>query len=427
VPNPTAASPLVAFKGGTSLAIGWASFQAPADVQRYLVLRDGTQVAEVKPERHNDFPEKDGKGWIDTNIVANQTYDYRVQVVDSKNAASDIGPSLRVTAPSELAAPPNISLDPGDRADLNNALEIGKAFLEIWYPKVAYAIADYPPTPAFTLRIDPQEQAAQRVADPPSILIGPNMLTSSQLDLGMFLHESTHVIQDNDFVAGWINEGVADWTREYMLHERDPKPIGPNDDYRDGYSPSSFFLNWAQTTYNVPLIKALMSAAHRRAYSSSIFTTQTGKSLGALWEQLTGRRQPTGPLQFAGMANKCVDGAGQTSDTGHAEVATCANSPAQTWFWGPENITANDGIIWLEGPGGCLDVENQSKEMGARVRTWACGRNDGQRWKLQPNGTLLHTPSGYCLDNPNGSTVDGTELRIWDCNGSSAQQFTLPQ
>lgn len=427
---PSTESPLVAFKGGSSIALRWSVVGGNADgVAHWYVFRDGKKVATVDPGFHADFPEKDGKGYIDRDIQPNGQYEYRVQVVNDDGDATDLGAPLKVTAPSSFSAPPTLRYDIGGRSDATGYFDRVKAFLEIWYPKLTYALAapDYQPTNAFTLRYDPNGPGWASASHRPDEIVFTAAPLESPNDLGGVFHEATHMVHDAQSTPGWLVEGIADWAREYILHDRDPKPIGPNDDYKDGYSPSSYFLNWMEQTYGKPVVRTAIIATHKAPYSADFFPSVTGEPVLTMWNKLTGRHVPYGPLAFTGMANKCVDGGGPVAETGKAQVATCNGAQSQKWTWAQMNVNSSDGVIYLESDGGCLDVKDKSKEVGALVRSWPCGRHEGQAWKRQVDGTLINPNSGFCLDNPNGSTVDGTNLRTWYCNGSPAQRFTLPQ
>lgn len=419
------ATPLVAFKGGTSIAIRWSSNGKGTDgVTKYVVQRNGKEVATVIPGFYPDFPEKDGKGYVDKDIEAGGSYEYRVQAVDANGTKSDVGAPLRVEAPPRLDAPPTIQFDTSRAPDLAELTLSAKAFLEIWYPKVAFALAtpDYTPMSSFRIRFDPDYDGlayADRAV--PEIVVRAQWMRENPRDFGMFLHESTHLLNSAQGTPGWIVEGIADWTREYMLHDRDPKPIAQGQHYSQGYSQASFFLNWVQDKYDVPVVRTLTIASHKNAYAPRVFVEQTGKTIGKLWEELTGQKErDPGAVRWTDLPNKCIEGR-----AGRAEVATCNGSDAQAFAWGPHGD--NDGTIWIEGPAGCLDVQSSGTAMGTAVGTYGCNGSGAQKWVLQPNGTLLNPNSGYCLDNPDGTTVDGTGLRIWDCNGSAAQRFTLPQ
>ncbi|HVH47321.1 MAG TPA: ricin-type beta-trefoil lectin domain protein [Labilithrix sp.] len=418
------ATPLVAFVGGSSIALRWSTLPGKPDgVREYKVYRNGTNIGAAKPEFHWDFPEKDGKGFIDKDIAPGASYEYRVEAIAANGAATDVGAPLCVVAPNELAPPPVIALDYSKAPDLESVMLTGKAFLEIWYPKVVLALAlpEYSPRASFRIELDPTiKNSLQAIFDEGLIQFRPDFLRNARQDMGAFLHEATHLIDAPEMI-GWMDEGIADWTREYMLHDRDPVPIGPEHHYTQGHSQGAFFLNWIQDTYKKPLLHELVVGASKGVPFRQVLVDQTGKNLEPLWEQLTGRKERgPGPIRFTSLANKCIE-AGDQFDV---RVGTCNGSAWQDWMWKGRDV--NDGTVMYEGPKGCLDVSSSGTANGTRVIWYPCNGSGAQAWKRQANGTLLNPQSGRCLDNPNGSTVDGTKLQIWDCNGGAGQQFTLP-
>jgi hypothetical protein len=418
-------TPLVAFTGGESIALRWSIIGQGADgVDHWVVTRDGAQIATVKPGWHPDFPEKDGKGYIDANITAGAKYEYRVDAVDAKGTSSSVGPPLCVTAPSALDNPTDVRFDTSMASDLAAYSMQGAAFLRIWYPKLATALAlpDYAPIASFTVRFDPSYTGlAYTLTSTTEIVVNPSWPRDHPQDFGMLLHESTHMLNDAHDTPGWILEGMADHSREYILHDRDPSPIGPNDHYTQGYSQASYFLNWIQDTHKTPLVRTLMIASHQDAYSPSIFVDKTGSTIGKLWQALTGEteRDP-GPLHLTQMSNECLDGG-----DGHAQATTCTGVDAQAWTWGAQKD--NDGTLFISNAKGagdnCLDIQQSGTANGSTVQTYPCNGSGAQKWIAKNDGTLFNPQSGRCLNAPNG----GASLQIWDCNGSSGQTFALPQ
>jgi hypothetical protein len=422
------ATPLVAFLGGDSIALRWSIIgKAADDVDHWVVSRNGAQIATVTPGFHPSFPEKDGKGYVDANIVAGASYEYRVEAVDAQGTSSTVGPPLCVKAPPALDAPPDVRFDTSMATDLADYSAQGAAFLRIWYPKLAYALAtpDYDPIAAYTIRFDPSyDGLAYTLTSTTEIVVNPQWPRDHPQDFGMLLHESTHMLNDAKDTPGWILEGMADYSREYILHDRDPTPIGPNDQYTQGYSQASYFLNWIQETHQTPLVRTLMIASHQDVYSPSIFVDKTGSTIAKLWQALTGEKgRDPGPLHLAQLSNKCLDGG-----DGRAQVTTCTGADAQAWTWGAQ--TGNDGTLFIANAKGagndCLDIQSSGTANGSAVQTYPCNGSGAQRWIFRSDGTLFNPQSGRCLDDPNGSAADGTALQIFDCNGTSGQVFALP-
>lgn len=413
---------LLAFPGGASVAIRWTSPATAEQLKQHDIYRNGSKVGAVTPGFHPEFPEKNGNGYIDRTVSPGLTYEYSVRAIAPDGATSEASAPVSVRTPETLLPAPQITIDTSMAPDLATwATDTVKPLLEIWYPKLAYAIAwpDYSPPTAFSIKLDPAYTGVAAVGGT-VMFVNPAYARKNPLDLGLFIHESAHVVQQAKLVPSWAIEGVADWTREYVVHDRDPTPVGPGQSYLDGYSTASFFLSWIQETYAKPtLLRSLTVAGNAQTYTDAFFVDQTGKSVTALWNQLTGQtmRGP-GPIAFSGMANKCLAGPG-----GPVSIATCnAGASAQAWTV----IALSDGTAWLRTGTGCLDVKESGTENGAAVQTFRCNGTGAQVWRQQPDGTLINGASGRCLDNPNASTIDGTALRLHDCSASAGQKLTLP-
>jgi hypothetical protein len=412
---------LVAFTGGDSIAIRWSTIGEDAKgVDKYVVYRDGKPIATVTPGFHADFPEKDGKGYVDSDITAGSSYEYRVEAVRSGTPA-DVGPSIKVTAPP-FTTPPQIQVDTSQAPDLASHGATAKAFLEIWYPKMAVRLAapEFTPISSFTIQYDPNyDGLAQADWSVGLLKVNADYPRQNPHDLGMYMHESTHLL-DAFFkknVPGWADEGLADWSREFILHDRDPSRPAAGDSYTKGYSQASFLYGWIESTFGVPWTHKLAVAGNQNAFSIDLFDEVTGKSLDVLWTQMGGQLPAYGALRWTSLSNKCVASSG-----GSARMATCSGAGTQKW-----TRADSDGSITLQNlDGNCLDVQQGGTTAGTPVDTYPCNGTGSQKWTFQANGTLVNPQSGLCLDDPNGSTVDGTSLRLWDCNASPAQAFTLP-
>jgi Ricin-type beta-trefoil lectin domain len=129
-----------------------------------------------------------------------------------------------------------------------------------------------------------------------------------------------------------------------------------------------------------------------------------------------GPSHPVG-LVTSGIAGKCLDDFGGSSDNGTAaDLWDCNTTGAQQW-------TLDNGT--LQANGKCLDVTGGATANGTLVELWDCNGGGNQAWSAQ-NGALVNPASGRCLDDPASSTTNGTQLEIWDCDGGANQQWALP-
>jgi hypothetical protein len=146
-----------------------------------------------------------------------------------------------------------------------------------------------------------------------------------------------------------------------------------------------------------------------------------GAAAAGTWVGNGGTTTPPGgggTGQITGLAGKCVDVAGASSDNGTAvDLYTCNGTNAQQWTVGSDNT--------LRALGKCLDVTDAATTNGAKAQLYDCNGSAAQKW-TQSGKTLVNTGSGRCLDATGPSSADGTRLQIWDCFGGTNQQWTLP-
>ncbi len=296
--NLAAPSELVAFTGGNSLAIRWSSSVPKDRIARFELFRDGSQIASISPTFHADFPQKDGYGFIDREVAPGRTYAYRVQVLDLDGVTSALSGAVTANhpVPGATTPPPTITVDSSRAPDLAQQMDaVVLPFLAIWYPKVADRIArpNFNAPVSFSIVLDPEYTGLAQTENAQLIRVQPNYLRANPNDLGMWIHEATHVIQEaseGTRIPGWAIEGIADWTREFILQDRAASFPIDGEFYESGYSTASYFLNWIQSHYSPDLIRKLMLANHVGNYSPLLFQSETGK--GDFPDSARGSRRP---------------------------------------------------------------------------------------------------------------------------------------
>src|SRR5581483_11657627 len=321
---------------------------------------------------------------------------------------------------------PQINVDTSATPDLtawaNNAVV---PELRVWYPKIADLIAfpDYTPTTSFTIVFDPNAQGvASTDADKAIITVSAAYARQNPDDLGMFVHESTHIIQKSlHYSRGWIIEGTADWAREFPYHDRDPIVPLPTDSYIEGYSMGSSLLNWANRHYGTGrLIRTLTVALNADRYSDTHqFVSETLRSPDQAWADMTGVALVTGSITNSGSPGKCIDNyAFDQDDHNPIVVWECTGTDNQLWSAVPNA----DNTLTLRVHGKCLDVTSSGTTNGTLVQLYTCNKTVAQKWVV--SGTALVNPnSGRCLDG--GDLTESRRLQIADCSGSIAQQWHI--
>jgi hypothetical protein len=127
-----------------------------------------------------------------------------------------------------------------------------------------------------------------------TITINGAWITAHPDDLGMVVHELTHVIQqypDSPTTPGWLVEGIADYTRwwryEPELHAGAGRTkINPaKSKYTDAYRTTAVWLAWAGRKYNYALVPCLDKAMRDKRDPMPIFAKLTGKNADDLWQE----------------------------------------------------------------------------------------------------------------------------------------------
>lgn len=113
-------------------------------------------------------------------------------------------------------------------------------------------------------------------------------------DLGVVVHELTHVIQsypDSASKAGWLVEGIADYIRWWRYEPelqagRGRTKVDPEKSkLTDGYRTTAVWLAWASRKYNMALVPCLDLALRNAEDPMPEFVRVTGKDADELWKE----------------------------------------------------------------------------------------------------------------------------------------------
>jgi hypothetical protein len=169
--------------------------------------------------------------------------------------------------------------------------DAAKKLVEAWFPTVCALLAteDFKAPKEIKLVIK-KEISAPAWASGGTITINGKWITDHPDDLGMVIHELTHVIQQyprSEFKAGWLVEGIADYVRWWRY---EPEAVRPKIDpekskYTDAYRTTAYFLAWVSRKYDMRLVPALDRALRKAEDPMPVFTKMTGKDAAALWTE----------------------------------------------------------------------------------------------------------------------------------------------
>ena len=158
-----------------------------------------------------------------------------------------------------------------------------------WHPRICNLLSTQGVTPpkTFTLRIiNSEEGLAATQGD--VITVSSHWIRKHPEDVGLIIHELTHVIQGYpNGNAWWITEGIADYTRRVIYEglPQDSFDDRPEEKgYLRGYNTAAGFLFWLESGTAPGIVKRLNSAARKGEYNEGLFHEITGQSLEALWD-----------------------------------------------------------------------------------------------------------------------------------------------
>jgi len=427
--NISAPTELRAVTGGNNIALDWKTAASDVDVIRYNVIRDGRQIATVEPSP-TSYISPAGTRYYDSDVTAGQDYDYQVSAVNARNETSSLSSVVNATQPTSTTAQPNVTYDTSEATDLAQYVEdFVKPTIDTWYSKVADAITrqEYDPIVNFSVTFDKDYTGLAEVRSCNQMVVNPEWPRNNPGDMGVYVHELTHVIQCYGGAPTVITEGIADWTREYIMNDRAPRFPSENETYASGYAPSSYFLNWILETYNRPtLISDFNIAANAKTFTYDNFVDETGKPVQRLWYEMTNRKV-SAPGSLKTEQNKCADVLNYSTTNGNTiQVVGCAGNTAQEWMHIYRDSQDENGAGELRALNKCMDVAGSGTADGTRVQIYDCNKSVAQDWIVGSNGSLVNPNSNKCLQPSGGIFADGTPLEISTCNGSAAQRWTVP-
>lgn len=193
---------------------------------------------------------------------------------------------------------PKIIVDSSDFPEGDAWMQKAKVLVEQYFPIVTSWLAteDFKPPKELRLVVK-KEISAPAWATGDEITVSGKWITQHPEDLGMMVHELTHVVQqypNSRNKPGWLVEGIADyirwWRYEPELHATKgrTKPDPTKAKYTDSYRTTAVWLAWSSRTYHMGLVPALDRAMRKREDPMDVFKKLTGKDADELWKEYTG-------------------------------------------------------------------------------------------------------------------------------------------
>jgi len=189
-----------------------------------------------------------------------------------------------------LETPP-ISVDVSEIPAAKAWGEAAKSVVETWYPTVTSLLATETWKPPKQIKIViKKEISAPAWASGDTITVSGKWITEHPDDLGMMVHELTHVVQSyprNEANVGWLTEGIADYVRWWRYEPEAPRPrIDPaKHKHTDAYRTTAYWLAWVSRKYDMRLVPALDREMRKGKDPNPIFEKMTGKTAEDLWKE----------------------------------------------------------------------------------------------------------------------------------------------
>lgn len=187
---------------------------------------------------------------------------------------------------SQQAGSPQIVMDTSQVDVLSQFAKQADATAKDWYPRIIELLGVTAPKHPrkITLVMDFNYKGVAATSGT-RIAMSPDWIRKHPDDLGMVVHELTHVVQGYPkYDPVWLVEGIADWVRWFNFEPKDKRPH-PNPDKataRDSYRTTAAFLDWTANKYDKDLVKKLDTALRTDTYKESLWHDLTGKTLDDL-------------------------------------------------------------------------------------------------------------------------------------------------
>ncbi|MBC8066534.1 MAG: hypothetical protein H7Y17_17015 [Chlorobia bacterium] len=188
-------------------------------------------------------------------------------------------------------ASPAIKIDVSDFPESRAWAEKAKEVVAAWFPTVTSLLAteDWKAPKEINIVIK-KEISAPAWASGNTITVSGKWITQHPDDLGMMVHEMTHLIQAyprNKVNTGWLVEGIADYIRWWRYEPEAPRTrIDPvKNKYTDAYRVTAYWLAWVSRKYDKRLVPALDRELRKGNDPMPVFEKFTTKSAEELWKE----------------------------------------------------------------------------------------------------------------------------------------------
>lgn len=156
-----------------------------------------------------------------------------------------------------------------------------------WFPILQEMLYsdDYRPVTSVKLVFKKMDGVAYASGN--TITISAAWIERSPGDLGMVVHELTHVVQGfRGRNPGWLVEGMTDYIR-FFIYEPGNVATRVNPDrnkYTDSYRVTGCFFDWIVRTQEKDFLSKMNAVCRAGKYNDNTFKDITGKTVDELWD-----------------------------------------------------------------------------------------------------------------------------------------------
>jgi hypothetical protein len=188
---------------------------------------------------------------------------------------------------SAPAAALTVTVDTKEVPELRDWGKKAQQTVEKWHPLIAKMLqSDGFTAPDRVQLVFKKDMKGVAYATGNTIVIAAHWVKEHPDDLGMVVHELTHVVQaypGGNRDAGWLTEGIADYVRFFHYEPKTKLRLPRRASYRDGYRTTALFLAWIEKNHDKDIVRKLNADLRKGKYRSSLFKKYTSKSVDDLW------------------------------------------------------------------------------------------------------------------------------------------------
>lgn len=189
---------------------------------------------------------------------------------------------------------PVVKIEVSDSTASKEWSEKAKLLVDTWFPILTSWLAtETYKAPTELNLVFKKELRVPAYASGNTITISGKWIAEHPDDLGVVIHELTHIIQSypaSRTTPGWLVEGIADYIRwwkyepEFLSTSR-PRLDVEKAKYTDSYRTTAYWLAWVSRKYDMRLVPSLDREMRAGKDPMPVFEKLTKKTPDSLWDE----------------------------------------------------------------------------------------------------------------------------------------------